>query len=64
MRATPGNPYVLDSYELATETEEGDYLVQLQDLPLYEVYQCHENGTELCIHPLKAGEYNGKAPEE
>ena len=28
VRATPGNPYVLDSYELATETEEGDYLVQ------------------------------------
>jgi hypothetical protein len=64
VRATPGNPYVLDSYELATETEEGDYLVEPSDLPLYEVYQCSENGTELCMRPLKAGEYNDKAPDE
>ena len=64
VRATSGNPYVLDSYELATETEEGDYLVQPRDLPLYEVYQCSENGTEMCIRPLKAGEYNGKPPDE
>jgi hypothetical protein len=64
VRATPGNPYVLDSYELATETEEGDYLVEPSDLPLYEVYQCSENGTELCMRPLKAGEYNGKVPDE
>jgi hypothetical protein len=64
VRATPGNPYVLDSYELATETEEGDYLVQPRDLPLYEFYQCSENGTEVCMRPLKAGEYNGQAPKE
>ncbi len=64
VRATPRNPYVLDSYELATETEEGDYLVEPSDLPLHEVYQCSENGTELCMRPLKAGEYNDKAPDE
>ena len=64
VRATPGNPYVLDSYELATETEEGDYLVQPADLPIYEVYQCSENGTDMCMRPLKAGEYNDKAPDE
>lgn len=64
LRATPGNPYVLDSYELATETEQGDYLVQQRDLPLYEVYQCSENGTELCMRALKAGEYNGRTPDE
>lgn len=64
VRATPGNPYVLDSYELATETEQGDYLVQPRDLPLYEVYQCSENGTEICIRALKAGQYNGETPDE
>ncbi len=64
VRATPGNPYVLDSYELATETEEGDYLLQPADLPVYEVYQCSENGTEICIRALKAGQYNGEPPDE
>ena len=63
VRATPGNPYVLDSYELATETEEGEYLVQPRDLPLYEFYQCSEDGTNICMRPLNAGEYNGKPSE-
>lgn len=64
VRATSGNPYVLNSYELATETEEGDYLVQAADLPIYEVYQCSENGTEMCMRSLKAGEYNDEGPHE
>ncbi len=64
VRATLDNPYVLSSYELATETEEGDYLVQPRDLPVYEVYQCSENGTEICMRPLKAGEYNGRLDDQ
>jgi hypothetical protein len=64
VRATSGNPYVLSSYELATETEEGDYLVQPCDLPVDEFYQCSENGTEICIRALKAGQYNGEPPDE
>lgn len=64
VRAVPGNPYVLDSYELATETEKGDYLVQPGDLPVYEVYQCTENGTEICIRALKAGHYNGEPSDQ
>lgn len=64
VRATSGNSYVLDNYELATETEEGDYLVQPGDLPVYEVYQCSEDGTEICILALKAGQYNGEPPDE
>jgi hypothetical protein len=64
VRASPGNPYVLSSYESATDMESGDYLVQPQDLPVYEVYQCGGNGTEICIRPLKAGEYNGEPSDE
>ncbi|MGH9494394.1 MAG: hypothetical protein ACRD3B_05300, partial [Candidatus Sulfotelmatobacter sp.] len=64
VRATPGNPYVLDSYELATETEEGDYLVQPRDLPVYQVYQCSENGIQICMRPLKPGEYNDEPRDE
>jgi hypothetical protein len=60
VRAEPGNPYVLDDYELAIDVEEGTYIVQPEDLPLYQVYQCSESGTELCIRSLKAGEENNR----
>jgi len=67
VRAMPGNPYVLSSYDLAVEMEEGDYTVTPQDLFVYQVYQCSMSGTELCIHPLEAGEDNddlGVHPDE
>jgi len=64
VRATPGNPYVLSTYESATETEQGDYLVKPGDLPIYEVYQCTPNATEICIRSLKAGEPNGPRDDE
>lgn len=58
VRATPGNPYVLPDYESATDTEEGTYVVQPRDLPIYQIYQCTETGQYLCIRTLKAGEEN------
>jgi hypothetical protein len=58
VRAMPGNPYVLDNYDLAVEMEEGDYTVRPEDLPVYQVYQCSASGTQLCIHPLEADEDN------
>lgn len=58
VRAMPGNPYVLSNYDLAVEMEDGDYEVQPEDLPVYQVYQCSESGERLCIHPLEAGEDN------
>jgi hypothetical protein len=60
VRSDPDNPLVLDDYELAIDVEEGTYVVQPEDLPLYQVYQCSEAGTELCIRPLKAGEENNR----
>ena len=64
VRASPGNPYVLSSYESATDMESGDYLVKPQDLPVYQIYQCGRNGTEICMRPLKAGEHNGDLDEQ
>jgi hypothetical protein len=58
VRANPGNPCVLSDYSLAVEMEDGYYTVQPADLPVYQVYQCGANGTNLCIHPLEAGEEN------
>jgi hypothetical protein len=60
VRAEPGNPYVLDDYELAVDMEEGTYVVQPEDLPAYQVYQCSPSGTDLCIRSLKAGEENNR----
>ena len=58
VRAEEGGPYNLGDYGLAVDMEEGDYVVQPKDLPVYQVYQCDESGTQLCITPLHAGEEN------
>jgi hypothetical protein len=58
VRARPGNPYVLTDFDLGVSMEEGSYVVQPQDLPVYQVYQCSDRGADLCIMPLEAGEEN------
>lgn len=60
VRARPGNPYVLSSYDDAVDMENGEYTVQPEDLPVYQVYQCSASGTELCIRSLEAGEDNDR----
>lgn len=60
VRASEGNPYVITDYETATDTEDGTYIVQPEDLPMYQVYQCTDSGLVLCIRPLKAGEENNR----
>jgi hypothetical protein len=58
VRARPGNAYVLADYDEATSTEGGDYVVQPRDLPVYQVYECSDDGEKLCIAALHAGEKN------
>jgi hypothetical protein len=58
VRALPGNAYVLTDYDQAAATEDGDYVVQPGDLPLYQVYECSDDGETLCIAALHAGEKN------
>ncbi len=60
VRALPGNPDVLSDYDLAVAMENGEYTVQPQDLPVYQVYQCSLSGTDLCIRSLEAGEDNDR----
>lgn len=60
VRATEGNPYVISDYETSTDTEDGTYVVQPEDLPIYQVYQCTGDGLVLCIRPLRAGEENNR----
>jgi hypothetical protein len=58
VRAMPGNPYVMSDYDLVVDMEDGSYEVQPEDLPAYQLYQCSDDGTKLCIRPLAAGEEN------
>jgi len=63
VRALPGNPYVLSDYDRAVDMEQGGYIVQPRDLPVYQVYQCSASGTDLCIRSLAAGEENDRLGE-
>jgi hypothetical protein len=60
VRALPGNPYVLSDYDLAVDMENGEYAVQPEDLPAYQIYQCSLSGADLCIRSLEAGEDNDR----
>lgn len=53
-----GNPHALIDYQLVVDIEAGDYFVQPEDLPVYQIYQCGLNETDLSIHVLEAGEEN------
>jgi hypothetical protein len=58
VRADEAGYYNMGDYGLAVDMEEGHYVVQPQDLPSYQVYQCTQSGTVLCVVPLVAGEEN------
>ncbi len=60
VRALPGNPYVMSSFDHVPDMEEGTYEVQPGDLPAYQLYQCSSSGLDLCIRPLEAGEENNR----
>lgn len=64
VRVRPGNPIVLTDFGLSAATEEGNYKVRPADLPVYQVYQCGDDGEKLCLAALRAGEgNNAMAPE-
>jgi hypothetical protein len=59
VRANSGNPFVVSDAEDVVAIASGDYVVQAKDLPLFQIYQCNSNMTELCIRGLAPGEKNG-----
>jgi hypothetical protein len=61
IRARPGSPLVASSSDDTEEMGAGSYEVQIEDLPLKEIYQCDDTDlTRLCIRDLAAGETNGR----
>jgi hypothetical protein len=60
VRADPGNLIVTASAESADAMEAGEYVVQPGDLPIFQIFQCDLNMTELCMRELVPGEKNGR----
>lgn len=60
IHALPGNKYAMTDFEDVASMEAGDYQVQPEDLPAYQIYQCSEDWTKLCIRPLAADELNDR----
>lgn len=60
IHALPGNRYAMTDFEDVASMEAGDYQAQPEDLPAYQIYQCSEDWTRLCIRPLAAGELNDR----
>jgi hypothetical protein len=60
VRANPGNRFVTASAEASDAISMGEYIVQPGDLPMFEIYQCNLNMTELCMRELVPGEKNGR----
>ena len=60
IRAQPGNSVVLSEYADAYAAEEGNYVVKARDLPLFGVYWCSANETEVCVTSLREGDVVGK----
>jgi hypothetical protein len=61
VRAREGSPVVTSSADDAQDMASGQYVVQDEDLPIKQIYQCDEkDSTALCIRDLAAGGVNGR----
>ena len=61
VRVEEGSPVAIADPDLSQQMEAGEYVVQPEDLPMAQIYQCNEQDlTQLCIRQLAAGEANGR----
>jgi hypothetical protein len=61
LRVRPDSPVVTDSAVTSGSMDQGHYVVQADDLPMTEIYQCGDQDlTRLCVRDLTAGEQNGR----
>ncbi len=60
VRVREGSPVAVASPDDSEDMQFGSYVVQEEDLPLKQIYQCDaKDWTKLCIRDLEAGEKNG-----
>jgi len=55
LRATAPNPVVLSDPRDVSDVQDGHYIVQQHDLPLFQVTLCGPEN-RVCVHSLEAGE--------
>lgn len=60
VRVLDENPYQMEDGESTSEMEDGSYVVQPEDLPAYQIYQCGPKWPDLSIRSLSAGEENDR----
>jgi hypothetical protein len=61
IRAASTNRIVVSMADAGLAMREGRYVVEPEDLPLLQLYQCDEKDlTQLCLRPLRTGEVNGR----
>jgi hypothetical protein len=61
IRAASTNRIVVSTADAGLAMREGRYVVEPEDLPLLQLYQCDEKDlTQLCLRPLRTGEVNGR----
>lgn len=61
VRVRQGSPIASADADDRQDMELGDYVVQEEDLPMWQIYQCDERDlTKLCLRELVAGEANGR----
>lgn len=63
VRARPGNPVVTANATDSDHMQQGEYVVQARDLPLYEIYFCGVSVRDLCLTQLSAGQVIGNLEE-
>jgi len=59
VRALPGNRFAPMQGSVAEQMEQGRYVVQKADLPMYSVYVCGRTAADFCARSLNEGEMNG-----
>jgi hypothetical protein len=64
LRAAQGNRIVAANSQDIYHMGRGDYVVQPDDLPLWQVFQCGPNQVDLCLRPLHAGSLLNFIPGE
>jgi hypothetical protein len=64
LRATPKNRFVETAPLNAAHMMIGDYVVQNEDLPLWQIFQCGPAETDLCLRPIHAGPLTNFIPSE
>ena len=59
VRALPGNRFAPLQGSVAAEMEQGRYVVQKADLPMYSIYVCGPTPADFCVRSLNEGEMGG-----